>query len=282
MYGMFSHARKRLNILILLKLLLFVPATLFALEKAEKVLGSEVGLRSNLGTEIDLSLSFTNQDGKIVTLKQLVLEKKPLIIVPVYYECPRLCGLLLSGFVKLINQLTLSLGDDYAIATISFDPREGVELAKKRADQYRTQYRKSDSANKNWHFLVGDGEATNKLMDRIGFLYREDGEDFAHTAAIMILTADGILSQYFTGIEFSPFDTRLAIVEASNGAVGTPLDHVFLFCFRFDESVGKYTWAVFNLMRAAGVLTLLALIGLIFGLYLGEKKKYLGEKKEIV
>ena len=119
----------------------------------------------------------------------------------------------------------------------------------------------------------------DQLMKQIGFNYRPDGEEFAHTAAMILLTPNGQISQYFTGIDFSPWDTKLALVEASQGSIGSALDHALLYCFRFDPTKGKYTWAAFGIMRAGGVLTLVFLVGLIFLLARREKNGVRAEKK---
>ena len=150
-------------------------------------------------------------------------------------------------------------------------PKDTFESAEEKRRQYVTGLKLKDKAKSGWHFLVGEPENVNKLMNQIGFHYIEDKGEFAHSAAIMLLTHDGEISQYFTGIDFRPFDVKLALVEASKGKVGSIIDHVLLFCFRFDPTKGRYTWAAFNIMRLGGILTFLCLGALIFRLWRRER-----------
>jgi protein SCO1/2 len=248
----------------LLALLLF-SSSLYALEKPGTEL-QEVGIAAELGTQVNLGLKFTDANGKELELRELVSDGRPLVIVPAYYECPRLCGLLLSGVTDLINKLSVSPGKDFRLATVSFNVGETPKLARKRKDQYSDRYTGKGEIEEGWKFLVGDFENVDTLMNQIGFNYKPDGKEFAHTAAIVLLTPEGKISQYFTGIKFSSFDLRLALVEASDGNIGSALDHVLLFCFRFDPTKGRYAWAAWGVMRAGGLLTAILLFGMIYRL----------------
>jgi protein SCO1/2 len=192
------------------------------------------------------------------------VEEKPLVIAPVYYKCPRLCGLLLDGLYSLINKLPLKLGDDFNVLVVGFDPTESASDAEEVRSKLNIRLKEeARGVTGALNYVVGDERSTATLMDQLGFRYKKDGEDFAHSAALMILTPTGEISQYFTGIEFSPWDVRLALVEASQGKIGTAIDHLLLYCFRFDPLQGKYTWAVVALLRVGGVLTLIGL-GLVY------------------
>lgn len=223
-----------------------------------------VGIYTELGSTVDFTLPFVDSDGNTTTLGQ-ISEGKPLILVPAYYDCPRLCGLVLKGTLKLINSLTLQLGSDYKVVVVSFDPLEGPELAAKTASQYYSELIKQpkQGAGAVFKFLTGSKASIDALLGQLKFKMVKDRDEYAHTSAIMILTPQGKISQYLSGIEFSSFDTRLALVEASHGSIGNPLDHAFLFCFRFDPKKGKYTWAAFNLMRVGALLTLASLVLLV-------------------
>lgn len=227
-----------------------------------------------LGTTISSRLQFLAEDSKPVLLSEVISGDLPVIIVPVYYGCPRLCGLLMDGVVKLISKLELSLGTDYRVISVSFDPQETPENARIAAAKYLKAAGLSEPTAQAWKFLVGNTDNVNKLMAEIGFNFIKDGEEFAHSAAIILLTPQGQISQYFTGISFSPWDVRLALIEASQGRLGSALDHVLLFCFRFDPTKGKYTWAAFNLARVAAFLTFLLLAGLVIGLLRKERAVY--------
>lgn len=226
----------------------------------------EVGVdTSRLGQKLDLSVKFTDQSGETRTLGDMLSSGKPLIVTPVYYHCPRLCGFFLGGFVKLLGELQLELGRDFEIATISFDHEEGVELAAERAAEYRKQLVGSQARTPDaWKFYVGSKPDVTTLMSQLGFRYSPDGGEFAHTAAFIILTPQGEISQYFTGIDFSAWDVKLAMVDASRGAIGSAIDHFLLFCFRFDPTKGKYTWAAFNIMRSGVIFSVLVMGALVY------------------
>lgn len=240
-----------------------VPA--LALEKPKEKLES-VGLATERGDSVDLSLTFTDSDGTTKTLGELVAGTKPIILIPAYYSCPRLCGLLLKGVSELLNKIDLTLGEDFRVVTVSFNTREEAADAHRAQETWRSRFQGKGDALA-WHFLVGDSKNVDPLMEQIGFRYLPDGKEFAHTAAIMLLTPSGEISQYFTGISFPTWDVRLALIEASRGEIGTAFDQVLLYCFRFDPTKGKYTWFAFNVVRAGGAITLILLAGLIFVLW---------------
>jgi protein SCO1/2 len=236
-----------------------------AIERPEQVIDTKVGVFTKLGTQVNLNREFTDSSGKVATLKDFMQPGKPAIIVPVYYRCPRLCGLVLDGVIALLNNLPLSLGKEYSVLAVSFNPVERSDEANETREKFRG--RVTGSALEGYDafkFLVGNAVNVRDLMEELGFKFLPDGEDFAHSAAVMILTPTGEISQYFTGIEFSPWDVRLSLVEASSGGVGTAIDHLLLYCFRFDSLKGKYTWAVVGLLRIGGVLTLLGLAAVYF------------------
>ena len=259
------------SIFLLAVFQIFAAVPSFALEQPGEEL-PQLDLTSKLGSSIDLDLQFTQSDGRRVTLRELTMPNRPFIIVPVYYECPRLCGLLLNGVTALFNNLGFRLGTDLTLITVSFNSQEGVELAAKRASKYRTLLTSNAGDPNAWHFLVGEQPQINRLMQQIGFVFKPDGGEFAHTALLTLLTPRGEISQYFTGVEFPAWDVKLALVEASKGAIGSPIDHALLFCFRFDPLQGRYTWAVSGLLRLGGALTLLFLGFVIVSLLRREKR----------
>jgi len=236
-----------------------------AIERPEQVIDTKVGVFTKLGTRVNLNREFTDSSGKVATLKDFMQPGKPVIIVPVYYRCPRLCGLVLDGVIALLNNLPLSLGKEYSVLAVSFNPVERSDEANETREKFRGRVTGSAlEGYDSFKFLVGNAVNVRDLMEELGFKFLPDGEDFAHSAAVMILTPTGEISQYFTGIEFSPWDVRLSLVEASSGGVGTAIDHLLLYCFRFDSLKGKYTWAVVGLLRIGGVLTLLGLVAVYF------------------
>ena len=242
-----------------------LPLVAQALENPGENL-KEVGLSTELGTELPLSAVFKDRNGERKPLKDYLLPGKPNIIVPAYFDCPRLCGLLLNGVKDLLEELSLSLNEDYRVITVSFDPSDTPEGASKQFDTFASGIKLKSGSSSGWVFLTGDQSNIDSLMGSLGFLYREDMGEYAHTAAIFVLTPLGVVSQYFTNIQFSTRDVRLALVEAGKGVVGGIVDQVLLYCFRFDPTKGKYTWAAFNFVRVGALLTLLLLVGLFFWL----------------
>lgn len=250
-----------------------------AIEHPEEVLDKQIGIFTQLGTKVDLTKRFTNANGDTKPLGDFARPGKPILIAPVYYKCPRLCGLLLDGVYNLINDLPLKLSSDFSLLVVGFDPSESPADAKAVMDKFN--HRLKEEARQQTaalQFLVGGEQEVSGLMNQLGFKYMRDGKDFAHSAAVMILTPTGEISQYFTGIMFSPWDVRLALVEASKGGIGTAVDHLLLYCFRFDPLQGKYTWAVVTLLRVGGALTLL---GLGFVYFFFARRRRIGEAQKV-
>ncbi|HMO01678.1 MAG TPA: hypothetical protein PKD37_02905 [Oligoflexia bacterium] len=236
-----------------------------ALEKPQ----IDVGVENKIGDQIDLTIQFYNHLGEKKSLKELILPDRPAILVPVYYQCPRLCGLLLSGVSQLLTTLELELGKDYSVITVSFNDKEGTDLARKRREEYTNLLKKEIKLSAtqpldSWHFLAGDLSAINSLMRQIGFNFKPDSEEFVHTAVLILLTPDGKIARYVSGVKFTPWDVKLGLIEASQGKVGTWFDQAFLTCFRYDHIKGKYVWFIDNVLKLGGALTLLLVMGVVY------------------
>ncbi len=260
---------------VLLPLLFFYAPQAGAIERPEE-LESKVGVFTQLGTKIDLSRQFTDTSGVTKSLREFAPADRPIVIAPVYYRCPRLCGLLLDGTYALLNELPLSLSRDYTLLVVGFNPVESSQDAAKVMDKFNSRLSGESTQDRSGvKYLVGNEENVSALMREIGFRYMKDGEDFAHSAALMILTPSGEISQYFTGIDFPAWDFRLSLIEASKGSIGTAIDHLLLYCFRFDPLQGRYTWAVVGLLRVGGALTLIGLAAVLF--FFGRRRRSDGE-----
>jgi protein SCO1/2 len=224
-----------------------------------------VGVEQHLGRSLPLDAAFHDEDGRAVRIGDYFGPgKKPAVLAMAYFECPMLCTLVLNGMVKALRPLTFTAGDEYDVIVVSIDPKETPELAKQKKAAYLESYaRKGDGGG--FHFLTGDEKAIRSVADAIGFQYRympETGE-FAHAASIYVVTALGQLSRYFFGVEFSSRDLRLALVEATDNKIGTVVDQLMLFCYRYDPSAGKYSAQALAVVRLAGLATVLALAGYI-------------------
>lgn len=219
----------------------------------------DVGIDQKLDAQVALDLPFRDEAGAPVRLGDY-FHDKPVILTLVYYRCPMLCTLVLDGLLRSLKPLGFAAGRDFQIVTVSFDPREGPELAKAKKSTYLQRYGQADAAG-GWHFLTGDEDAIRKLTDAVGFRYTYDekSDQFAHASAIMVLTPAGKVSKYFYGIDYSTKDLRLGLVEASENRIGTRADELMLLCFHYDPTTGKYGLAVTRVLRVLGVLTVLGL-----------------------
>jgi protein SCO1/2 len=215
----------------------------------------EVGITPQLGQRLPLELTFVDEAGQRARLGDF-FGNRPVILQLVYYECPMLCKLSSAGLFRAAPSLSLALGDDYSIVTVSFDPREGPELSA-RARQAAMERCGEEPVAKGWRFLTGDVAPIRQLCEAIGFRYKFDPstKQYAHAAGAFVVTADGRLSRFLSGVEFSPRDLRLALVEASEGKVGTAADQVLLMCYMYDPATGKYGLAIMTALRAAAIVT---------------------------
>ncbi len=223
----------------------------------------DVGLDQKLGSQVPLDLMFTNEYGEKVPLRTY-FNGKPVVLNLVYYTCPMLCGEVLNGLTGALQIMKFDIGREYNVVTVSIDPRDTSALAAKKHATYVKRYARP-GANEGWHFLTGQQEQIAALADSVGFRYKYDTEikQYAHAAGIMILTPDGKVSQYFYGVEFSPKDIRLSLVEASQGKIGTVVDQLMLFCYHYDPATGKYGAAIMNILRLAALATIFGLVLLV-------------------
>lgn len=239
--------------------------------KKERAAGSKpklldnVGIDQRLNQQVPLDLTFRDESGNTVRLGDYFGDK-PVVLSLVYYSCPQLCSQVLNGLTGSLSTLRdFSIGKEYTVLTVSFDPREKPELAAKKKATYVEWY-KREGASAGWHFLTGDQEQIDRLTEAVGFHYNWDpaSQTFVHASGVMLLTPTGKLSRYFYGIEYSAKDLRLGLVEASDGKIGTAVDQVLLYCFHYDPEQGKYGFVVMNLIRAGGAITLVGVAALIF------------------
>lgn len=233
----------------------------------------DVGIEQHLDAPLPLDAEFRDETGRAVRLGEYFSEK-PVVLALVYYRCPMLCTQVLNGFLKSSQAVPLEIGRDYEVVTVSFDPRETPKLAAEKKKHYARAYRR-DGAALGWHFLTGDREAIDRLAETVGFRYHYDvsSNQFAHASGIAIATPDGRLARYFYGIEYSPHDLRLGLVESSAGRIGSPVDQVLLLCYHYDPLTGQYGLAISGVLRAAGALTVLALGVYLVAMYRRERRR---------
>jgi protein SCO1/2 len=242
---------------------------------------SDVAIAPSFGATIPPDLHFVDADGRDVRSSELFSDR-PVILHLVYYECPMLCKLSSDGLLRALSTLTLTLGEDFSIITVSFDPREGPELSA-RARSMAIEKCGRTAVENGWKFLTGDAADIDELCQAVGFRYTWDAAtgQFAHASGAFILTADGTLSRYLSGVEFAPRDLRLALVEASAGKVGTATDQVLLMCYMYDPSAGKYGVAIMTAVRLAGIVTV-GVMGLaIFTMLRRERQRRSGFRPDL-
>jgi len=223
-----------------------------------------VGIQQNLNQQIPSDLAFTDDLGRHVRLKDY-FGKRPLILNLVYYNCPMLCGEVLSGLTNSLRMMKFDVGKEFEVITVSFDPHETPEMAAAKKSEFLKRYERA-GAEQGWHFLVGDQTSVDALTKAAGFQYQYDQKtrQFAHATAIMILTPEGKIAQYYYGVEYPPKDLRLGLVEAGQGKIGNLVDQILLYCYHYDPAQGKYSAVILRVLRLAGVATMLFLGSFIF------------------
>ena len=231
----------------------------------------EVSIAQRLNEPIPPDIIFRDEDGEAVHLGDY-FGKKPIVLSLVYFDCPALCTEVLNGELRTMKAISLDLGKDFDAITVSFEPKDMPALAKAKRDVYAGQYGRPGAA-RNWHFLTGEQASIDALTQAAGFHYAYDSasRQYAHAAAILVLTPHGRIARYFYGVTYPARDFRLGLVEASEGKIGTPTDHALLYCYQYDPMTGKYGLIVMNVVRAAGLLTLLVLGIFMFVMFRRER-----------
>jgi protein SCO1/2 len=240
----------------------------------------DVGIDQKLDQQLPLDLVFHDESGQDVKLGQY-FGQRPVVLAFVYYDCPMLCTQVLNGMVTSFRVLPFQVGKEFDVVTVSFDPRETSSLATSKKHVYINYLpeKMRPAAMNGWHFLTGDQANIAKLTEAAGFRYHYDEatKQFAHASGIMVTTPQGKLSRYFYGVEYAPRDLRLGLIESSANKIGSPVDQLLLYCYHYDPATGKYGAAVMKIMRIAGVLTVLAIVAMLFVLK-GRNPKLMGVK----
>lgn len=220
----------------------------------------DVGIDQHLNAALPLNATFRDEDNRTVRLGDY-FGKRPVVLALVYYRCPMLCTQVLNGVLKVSHALPQDIGTDFDVVAVSFDPIEKPELAADKKRHYVRSYRREGAA-KGWHFLTGDQKSIDELTKAVGFRYRFDeaSQQYAHASGIVVVTPDGHLSRYFYGIDYSPKDLRLAIIESSQGRIGTLADRVLLLCYHYDPLTGKYGLAISRALWVGGAFTVMGLV----------------------
>ena len=225
---------------------------------------NRVGFEQRLNEQLPLDLLFKDENGSTVKLGDY-FGKKPVVLTFVYYECPMLCTQVLNGLESALRVLDESVGEEFDVVTVSFDPRETPVLAAGKKKAYLERY-KRDSAERGWHFLTGEQASIDALTRAAGFSYAWDdaSQQFAHASGIVVATPAGKLARYFFGIEYSPRDIKFALMESTSERIGSLADQLLLYCYHYDPAKGNYGFVAMRAVRVGGAVTLMALVGFVF------------------
>lgn len=221
-----------------------------------------IEIEERLGKPVPLDIPLVDHTGAKVMLKDYFQAKRPVILALNYYHCATLCSFVLNGLTDGMRALEFTPGQHYQVVTVSFDPRDGTKEAKEKREVYlESLNRGMADSGKDWPFLTGTEKDVARLAQAVGFHYRweEESKQYAHAAGIFVLTPDGRVSQTLYGIQFPARDLRLALIEASQGGIGSPVDRLLLFCFHYDPETRRYGLTPMAVMRIGGVLTMLFL-----------------------
>lgn len=222
----------------------------------------KIGIEQKLGDQLPLDTELKDENGKAVKLGDFFTGSKPVIVAFVYYECPMLCNEVLNGLTGSLKGLSFEAGKEFDVVAVSFDARENEkpDLAKNKKAAYMERYGRPGT-EKGWHFLTGSQESIDKVTKAAGFSYQwdEKSNQFAHAGGIMIATPEGKLARYFYGIDYAPKDLKFSLMESADSKVGSVAEKLFLYCYHYDPSTGKYGLAILRVMRLGGIATLLIL-----------------------
>ncbi|MFL6451647.1 MAG: SCO family protein [Bryobacteraceae bacterium] len=242
---------------------------------------SGIGIEQELGRQVPLETQLLDESGGTVRLGHY-FDRKPVVLVPVYFSCPMLCSQVLSGLVAAMRPLSMRPGQDFEIVALSFDPADTPQTARTKRAHYAQSY-SSKAGTTGWHFLTGAPDSIRAVMDAVGFHYRwdEKNEMFLHASGIMLLTPEGHVSRYLYGVNYEPKDLKLGLIESSHKRIGSPVDQILLLCYHYDPRTGKYGATVLNTLRGAAILTLILLVLGMFFLWRRDLREYRNVTKEM-
>jgi protein SCO1/2 len=217
-----------------------------------------VDIVEHLGQPLPRSATFRDADGKTVRLGDSFDGKRPTLLVFAYHTCPMLCSLVLDATVRSLNDVAWTVGDQFDVVSVSIDPRDTPETATRKRAQVVASYARAKGDTRGWHFLVGDEPNIRAVTEAVGFQYRYDErqKQYAHPAAIYLLTPDGRMARYLYGIQYDPSDLRLGLLEATEGRSISTTEKILLFCYHYDPQGKHYALVAMNVMRLGGVVTI--------------------------
>ena len=222
-----------------------------------------VTVQQQLGGQLPLDAALRDEAGRDVVLGDY-FDTKPVVLAFVYYQCPMLCNQVMNGIASALKAVPFTPGTDFDVLLVSFDPRDTPEAGNAKKQAHLTHWNIQDQTN-GWHFLTGDEATVRRMADAAGFTYQWDEKSgqFAHVSGLLAVTPDGRLSRYFYGVEYSPRDLRMALVESGKGQIGSVVEELLLYCFQYDPTTGRYGLIVMRLVQIGGLLTVAFIAGFV-------------------
>ena len=255
-----------------------VPANTGPAASAMPAALRDVGFEPSLNGQMPLDLPFRDETGRTVQLRDY-FGQKPVVFAFVYYGCPMLCDQVEQGVVGVLRMLSFNPGRDYDVVFVSFDSRETPDMAAEKKKKALAHFRRPET-DSGWHFLTGSKESIEAATKAANFRFSFDAKNnlFAHASGVLLLTPDGHISRYFYGVEYPGRDMRLGLVDASAGKIGSPIDHVLLYCYHYDPTAAKYSASILKIIRLAGILTILCLVG---GILISRRRETLAAARNL-
>ena len=234
---------------------------------------AEIGVEEHLGAPVPTDLLFRDHTGATVRLDQYFDHRRPVLVNLMYHRCAMLCSLVLDGLTDVLKKVDWTVGKEFDVVTISIDPRDGPDVATRKRQQILGRYGRAE-AERGWHFLTGKEAEITRIASALGFDYRWEPEQqqYAHPAAIFLLTPDARIARYLYGVEFAPRDLRFGLLEASEGRSVSTVERVLLFCYHYDATGRRYTLVVTRVLRVGGIVLLLLLGALLTRMWRGERR----------
>jgi len=234
-----------------------------------------VDIVENLGGALPRDATFRDTEGRAVRLGDFFDGRRPTLFVFAYHTCPMLCSLVLDAAVKSLNDVTWTVGEQFDVVSVSIDPKDTPESATKKRAQVVDSYARAHGSTKGWHFLTGEESQIRKVTDAIGFKYQYDPrqKQYAHPAAIYLLSPEGHVARYLYGISYDPGDIRLGLLEASEGRSVTTTERILLYCYHYDPQGKRYSLVAMNVMRLGGGVTLVLLGSFLTVMWARERRR---------
>lgn len=241
---------------------------------SEKLQNTEkMTIHEKLGGQLDLNLPVVNESGQTIALSNYFKSGKPVILSLIYYTCPGLCNYHLNGLFEGLKNVDWTPGNQFEMVVLSFDPKEGSDVAAGKKTNYLQLYGRPEAAP-GVHFLTASQETIAAVTSSVGFNYQWDeaSKQWEHSSAAIFLSPTGSITRYLHGVMFEDRNIRLALTEAADGKIGTFVDQMIWYCFMFDPKLSKYTFYSYRLVQAGGVLIILFLMLLVIPQWWGGPK----------